>query len=468
MAVEPSQGGHHSMQATRANRPNIVYFHSHDTGRYISPYGFAMPTPNYQRLAEDGILFRQAFNAAPTCSPSRAALLTGQSPHASGMLGLAHRGFRLNDPRQHLGMTLRDNGYRTMLAGVQHVTTGDRPELGYVEVAAEGDRDCFAIARDAKRMIASAAAGEDPFFLDAGFFETHREYPQVSESAGRYVRPPEPLPDSPQTRLDMARYQESVRRLDTALGTVLDTLDSTGVLDDTIIICTTDHGLAFPNMKCNLTDHGTGVLLILRGPVPGMRGGRVSDALVSQIDLFPTLCDYLGIDQPAWLTGKSLRPVISGDADQVNDAIFAEVTYHAAYEPQRAIRTQEWTYIRRFGDRVLPVLPNCDDGESRAYLMQHGWAEQAIPPEQLYDNILDPMQRSNLANDPALASVQDALRERLDRWMLDTGDPLLEGPVPLPPGARANDPDSRSFQEALIEAHPDGTRRTIENPGTIR
>ena len=84
-------------------KPNILYIHSHDTGRYLQPYGHAIPTPNLQRLAEQGILFRRAYCAAPTCSPSRAALLTGQSPHSAGMLGLANRGFVLGrfQPAHH-------------------------------------------------------------------------------------------------------------------------------------------------------------------------------------------------------------------------------------------------------------------------------------------------------------------------------------------------------------------------------
>ena len=94
-----------------ARRPNILYIHSHDTGRYVQPYGHAIPTPHIQRLAEEGVLFRKAFCAAPTCSPSRASLLTGQHAHNSGMLGLAHRGFKLNDYKQHWLYTLRGLGY---------------------------------------------------------------------------------------------------------------------------------------------------------------------------------------------------------------------------------------------------------------------------------------------------------------------------------------------------------------------
>jgi len=102
-------------------RPNILYIHSHDTGRYIQPYGHAVATPNLQRLAEQGVLFRQAFCANPTCSPSRAALVTGSYPHQNGMTGLAHRGFSLKDYGQHIVNVLRPHGYTSTLCGVQHV-----------------------------------------------------------------------------------------------------------------------------------------------------------------------------------------------------------------------------------------------------------------------------------------------------------------------------------------------------------
>src|SRR3954470_21580798 len=114
--------------------PNILYLHSHDTGRAIQPYGAPVATPRLQQLAEQGVLFRQAFCAAPTCSPSRAALLTGQSPHTAGMLGLAHRGFALHDYGQHLVHTLRTVGYISTLVGMQHVAKDPR-QIGYDHLA---------------------------------------------------------------------------------------------------------------------------------------------------------------------------------------------------------------------------------------------------------------------------------------------------------------------------------------------
>jgi hypothetical protein len=129
---------------------------------------------------------------------------------------------------------------------------------------------------------------------------------------------------------------------------------------------------------------------------------------------------------------------------QIHDAIFAEVTYHAAYEPMRAVRTPRWKYIRRFDHHLGPVLPNCDDSLSKDVLMAHGWKERSRPLEQLYDLIFDPNEASNLANDLSVAVVLEEMRSRLDDWMYNTNDPLLHGPVPAPPGAELNDPDQLS------------------------
>jgi len=424
-------------------RPNILYIHSHDTGRYLQPYGYAIPTPNIQRLADEGVLFRQAFCAAPTCSPSRAALLTGQCAHSSGMLGLAHRGFRLNDYGQHIINVLRPHGYTSALAGVQHVTK-DPKEIGYDEILGlKGPAtDLAPVAVEYLR----GASAKQPFFLDVGFWETHRLFPEVPEDAGRHVRPPPTLPDTPETRRDMAAYIASARLLDSGVAAVLDALDAldaTGLADSTLVICTTDHGIAFPGHKCNLTDHGIGVALIMRGP-GGFVGGKVCDAMVSQIDLLPTICELLGIEKPAWLQGRSMMPLIRDGATQINDEIFAEVTYHAAYEPQRAVRTTRWKYIRRFEDRDRVVLPNCDDGFSKSVLLEQGWRDCTIQREMLFDLMYDPMEWSNLAGDARHASMLAEMRGRLDAWMRKTNDPILKGPVPLPPGGVVTDSDAVS------------------------
>lgn len=416
-------------------QPNILYLHSHDTGRFAQPYGHAMATPNIQRLAEAGVLFRQAFCAAPTCSPSRASLLTGQCAHSSGMLGLAHRGFRLNDHEQHIVHTLRQTGYHTALAGIQHVAAAAET-VGYDQLLTPATRQAVDVAPAAVEFLAKAPP--QPFFLDVGFFETHRDFPEPQPDAARYPLPAPGLPDTPETRWDMAAYQVSAHALDNGIGQILDALDAHGLAENTLILCTTDHGIAFPGHKCNLTDRGIGVMLIMCGP-GGFAGGRVMDAMVSHIDIFPTLCELLGIERRPWLQGQSLLPLIQGEAEEVNKQIFAEVTYHAAYEPQRCVRTHRWKYIRRYGDQRTPVLPNCDDGPSKEVWLAAGWAEEILPQEQLYDLILDPQEKRNLAEDTQYSDVLTEMRQRLDGWMQATADPLLQGFVPAPSGALVND-----------------------------
>ncbi|MCL4545817.1 MAG: sulfatase [Chloroflexi bacterium] len=428
---------------TRPPQLNVLYLHSHDTGRYIQPYGHAIPTPNLQRLAEEGVLFRQNFCAAPTCSPSRACLLTGQAAHSCGMFGLAHRGFPLLHPEHHLAHVLRMHGYHTALMGVQHVTS-DPAGTGY-EVVVRGKRESTQITAAATEFLRNAP--REPFFLDVGYGETHREFrqPGAAEDA-RYCLPPAPLPDTPQTRTDMAAFKASARVLDSNVGTVLAALERQGLADRTLVISTTDHGIAFPGMKCNLTDHGMGVSLIVRGP-GGFEGGRVIDAMVSHLDLFPTISELAGIPRPDWLQGTSLLPLVRGEVEQLYDELFAEVNYHAAYEPQRAVRTARWKYIRRYGEQETPVLPNCDDGLSKDLWLEHGWRERSVGREQLYDLVFDPYENNNLAADSTYSAVLSELGERLDRWMERTDDPLRYGPIPIPEGAWANDPSGLSPRE---------------------
>lgn len=432
---------------------NIVYLHSHDTGRYVQPYGYAVSTPAYQRLAEEGVVFRQAFSAAPTCSPSRAALLTGQRPHSAGLLGLVHRGFALEHPEQHLATTLRNAGYRTVLAGTQHVLAQDvsAETVGYVESRTPADSSSEAIANAAVSVLQEQAGGASgPLFLDVGFSDTHRVFPEVSDHEARYVRPPALFPDTPATRRDFAAFQASLAKLDAAVGTVLAALDSTGLADSTLVVCTTDHGLAFPGMKCTLTDHGLGVLLIMRGP-GGFTGGLVSDALISHVDLYPTICDLVGIAHPDWLQGHSMAPLLKGDIASIRDEVFGEVTYHAAYDPQRAIRTERWCLIERFADRERMVLPNVDDSETKSFLLDAGWHQRPVDAVELYDVVLDPMQRCNLATEPHHALIAAELHGRLRAWMAETDDPLLHGPVSLPAGSVANNPDGVSPGELPIQ-----------------
>jgi arylsulfatase A-like enzyme len=456
-------------------KPNILYLHSHDTGRYVQPYGYAVPTPNLQKLAETGVLFRQCYCAAPVCSASRAALLCGQSAHGAGMIGLAHRGFRLADYGRHIAATLRANGYRTALAGTQHVAAEKQcrqllPYDEFLDYGPDGKSLGEAgldIAERAAGFLARAGqsragAGQArPFFLAVGFGETHRTFPEkLSPKADpRYVRPPDPIPDTPETRADMAGFITSAIALDAQMGRVLDALDAAGLADNTLVICTTDHGLPFPRMKSNLTDGGIGVMLMMRGPsgfTVGFLGGRVCDALVSHVDIFPTVCEVAGIAPPDWLEGKSIVPLIDGRAESIREELFAEMNYHTTYEPMRCIRTRRYKYIRRFGPGPHRPMPcNLDDSPSKTLWIDNHWLMVPLDAECLYDVILDPAEQNNLADCHAMKPVIADLWARLDAWMKATEDPLLAGGVPAPAGAVLN------YRDALSPREP---KYTLEKP----
>lgn len=425
--------------------PNILYIHSHDTGRWVQPYGYQVLTPNIQLIADQGVLFRNAFCAAPTCSGSRASLLTGQYCHNNGMMGLAHRGWSLNDYSHHWVHPLREAGYTSALIGEQHISV-DPGILGYDEVVDVKSHRAHAVAPSAIETIERLP---EPWFLSVGFFETHRSFGvPTSVRDTLYSLPPANLPDTPATREDMAAFKASVRSLDQGIGAVLNALHRKGQSDRTLIICTTDHGLALPGAKATLYDRGIGVMLLMRGP-GGFTGGKVVDAMVSHLDVYPTVCEATGMPYPEWLQGSSMMPLIRGEAPDLHDAIFAEMTYHAAYEPQRAIRTDRWKYIRRFDDYPYPVLPNCDDSSAKDLFIQSGWPDHRIDSEQLYDLILDPEEGRNLARDPGYEDVLESMRDRLRSWMSETSDPLLDGPVSAPAGAVVNEQGQVSPNEPV-------------------
>ncbi|HEU4658354.1 MAG TPA: sulfatase [Capillimicrobium sp.] len=428
-------------------RPNILYLHSHDTGRYVQPYGQQIPMPNVQALADGGVLFRQAFCAAPTCSASRACFLTGQYPQTNGMLGLAHRGWSLRDYSHHIVHTLHEVGYESILIGEQHISK-DPAAIGYDEVIKVSTTQVASVAPLAMEVLQRTR--DRPLFVSVGFFETHREFLGPGDLRDVHCsQPPPNLPDAPETRADVAAFKASARTLDHGVGMVLSALESAGLADDTLVIFTTDHGMPFPGAKATLYDRGLGVTLILRGPEPFNRG-HVVDAMVSHIDVYPTICGYLELPQPDFLQGVSLMPLVRGEVDRVRDEIFAGSTWHAAYEPQRAVRTERFKYIRRWGDRRRPVLPNVDDGPSKDLLLRHGWGDREVPAEELFDLVFDPNEAHDLAADPAHAGVLADLRGRLEAWMRETDDPLLAGHVDPPAGVEINLPDQRSASEPTV------------------
>lgn len=422
---------------------NIIYLHTHDTGRYIQPYGFKVDMPNLQNFAENGTIFRNNYCCAPTCSPSRSALLTGSYPHVNGMLGLAHRGFALKDYNQHLVRFLKKNGYTTALCGMQHEAKNPE-DIGYDNLFI-ADKSKAENATDWDMQNADSAISflrnnkDKKFFLSYGLEHTHRAFTEFDDDINpNYIQPPLPLYDNKENREDMVGFLTSARRADDCIGKVLDEIKALGLDKNSIIIYTTDHGIAFPKMKSNLYDAGISTSMILSYPNNKSKGKAI-DALTSHIDVFPTLCDLTQIEKPNWLQGNSLFPILQEEQEEVNECVFAEVTFHASYEPQRAIRTKRYKYIKRFNNEHLGyAIANIDNSISKDFLMENDFDKLKLPQEQLYDLYFDPNEGNNLINNPEYQNVKEELSEKLMAFMVETNDPILQGEVELPSGGVVN------------------------------
>lgn len=423
---------------------NLLYLHSHDMGRYMGPYGWPTHSPNLQRFAEEGVLFRKAFAAAPTCSPSRAAFLTGCTPHQCGQFGLTNQGWGLHHPEWHLAKYLSGHGFETVTVSNDHV---HEPPVGDVTEVWDEFHNHEHMSTFDRWITADAAVSRiekgfsKPFFMAVGWDVTHRSKWEMVEAHTRETMGPvddryaSPFPiyaDNPETRREAALQARTVAYLDVQVGKVLRALEVAGLAKETMVVFVTDHGPGQPDMKKDLLDFGTGTAFMLRGP-GAMTGGKVVDAMVHHCDFYPTVCDAFGLPIPPWVTGKSLVPLLEGRVAVVHEAVFAEHNYHGSATPLRSVRTERYKYIRSYSPGLNYGQFGVDAGLIHEQWKRDGRAQIPYPAEQLYDLALDPLERRNLASDPGHADVLGDLRGRLDQWMVDTGDVFPGGNLPKPP-----------------------------------
>lgn len=418
--------------------PNVLFITCHDLGRHLNCYGrHTVRSDALDALAEDGVLFENAFCTAPQCSPSRAALHTGRHAHTVGMMGLAHRpfGWRLRAGEHHLAGLLREAGFETILLGVQHLTrTPEVAALGYDHYEREEPVvPAPELAARAEAFLLDAGRRERPFYLEVGFFEPHRPYDwggaQPDDSKG--VGVPPYLADTPEAREEFRALQGAIRRLDEGVGRILAVLDKGGLAENTWLIFVTDHGIAMPWAKCTLYDPGIEVALIMRWPAAGVGGGKRYRELISHVDVAPTILEGLGLPIPAEMHGRSFWHLLQGLPYRPNSHVFAEKTFHTAYEPVRCIRTETHKLIVNFEiDTRLNVPDDVRTGPLYASLAAELVGQR--DPIELYNLREDPLERTNLAGRFEVAEVERELRGQLLAWMQATHDPLLEGPVASP------------------------------------
>lgn len=435
--------------ALHARPPHLVIFLSDDHGVIDSaPYGAPdVSTPNMSRLAAEGMLFTRAFVNSPACSPSRAALLTGLYP--------ARNGSEANHtvPRAELRKLpayLQELGYEVVAFGkVAHYRTVS--EYGFDRFANAGFHDHAGIP--AALAFLEERTDDRPLCIFVGSNWPHVPWPvdQTDFQPHEVLLPPT-FVNTPETRVERARYYKAVQNMDDELGLVLDAARSK-FGDQMLFLHTSDHGLQMPFGKWNLYDAGIRTPLIAVWPgviEPGSRSG----ALVQWIDILPTLIEVGGGDPPADIDGRSFAAVLRGESDTHRTAIYTTHSGDRDFNvyPMRAVRTADWKYIRNLHPE-FQFASHINRGAERAGRRYwFSWeragrshpAAQAIvdryrqrPAEELYYVKNDRHEQHNLAQDPSQASRLAGMRELLDIWLKQTNDSLSVFGNPLMLGEEA-------------------------------
>ena len=414
-------------------KPNILLVISHDTGRHLGSYGRKVETPELNRIAEEGIQFDNYFCTQPQCSPSRASILTGQYGHNHGLIGLTHLGHTMKKGVKTLPSEMKRAGYGTWLFGFFHESIDgiyEGEKLGYDHVVkVPGNAAEKVTDRVEKFLLERAASGDgSPFYASVGFEETHRPFDNFEPDPIDRVEVPPYLPDTKEVREDIARFQGSVKELDRALGRIRKVLEETQLDDNTLLIYTTDHGIAFPRAKGTLTDAGLETALIMKLPKGVERKGIRQNELLCNIDLMPTLLEFAGGEVPAGIDGKSFLPLINEESYTEREHFFCELTWHDRYHPMRGVRTAKYKYIRNFEDGPKVYLPFDIHESLSGQAVRKGYY---VPnaKEELYDLEADPQEQNNLAKSSDHQLVLEELRGKVEQWMIETDDPLLSGPI---------------------------------------
>jgi N-sulfoglucosamine sulfohydrolase len=425
-------------------RKNVVLLIADDLGMEVGCYGDKVAkTPNIDALAKTGTRFTHGFASVSSCSPSRAAILTGLPTHQSGQYGLAHdvHNFHTFQNVQSIPRLLKPAGYRTGVIAKLHV----QPPEVYpwdVEVKNNG-RNGAVIAAEAKKFIEES--GEKPFFLLVGFtdphrakrgFDSHVPLKGVPTFTFDPAKLPLPyfLPDQPDARADFADYYGSASRLDFGVGAVLKVLQETNRDADTLVVFLSDNGIPFPGAKTTLYDAGVHLPLIIRAP-----GGKaaVNQALVSWTDIAPTVLDWAGVKSPVAMGGKSLLPLLGQEVAKGWDVVYGSHQFHeiTMYYPMRMVRTRTHKLIVNLANELpYPVAQDLYNSDTWQGILRRNdtmlgkrprQQYEHRPREELFDLTKDPDELTNVAGDAAYADVLKELRSKLRAWQVATKDPWL-------------------------------------------
>ena len=450
--------------------PNIILIVADDHGTdALGCYGNAViKTPNLDNLANEGTRFINAFCTSASCSPSRSVILTGLQGHTNGMYGLQHSIHHFNsfDNIKSLPKLLTENGYRTARVGKFHVAPEEVYKFQHV-LSTGGANDPASLGRNSFQMAeiskAFIADGSDkPFFLYFATDDPHRSNEILADGSPDFdfnnrpnpfgnrkegykgileitytpeqVIVPSFLPDNRQCREEIAQYYQAVSRLDQGIGRLIQILKEAGKYDNTIIIYISDNGVAFPGAKTTLYDAGMRLPCIVRVPAQ-LKKGIANQAMISWVDITPTILDFAGISTKDKFHGRSFKSILTNEDSHQGDEVFASHSLHeiTMYYPMRVIRTGNYKLIYNVAHELkYPMALDLQRSYTWKSLVQNKTAVLGKrkmsdffyrPKFELYDLKKDPNEIKNLINDPKYKKVYGELLAKLKEFQEKTNDP---------------------------------------------
>ncbi|XP_075920742.1 N-sulfoglucosamine sulfohydrolase-like [Petromyzon marinus] len=463
-------------------RRNALLILADDGGFELGAYNnTAIATPHLDALASVSLRFRHAFTSVSSCSPSRAALLSGLPQHQNGMYGLHQDVHHFNSFEQvrSLPLLLNQSGIRTGIIGKKHV--GPEAVYPFEFSYTEENNSILQVGRNIthiKQLVRAFLRMDDgrPFFLYVAFHDPHRcghSQPQFGSFCEKFgngapgmgtipdwkphhynpddVKVPYFVPDTPTARADLAAQYTTIGRLDQGVGLVLEELRSAGYADDTLVIYSSDNGIPFPGGRTNLYTSGVAEPLLVSSPEDRERWGHSSEAYVSLLDITPTMLEWFSVpypdyamfkkDEPVVLTGRSLLPALKQEPPW--DIAFSSQSHHEVtmYYPMRALRHSHLHLIHNMHflmpfpvDQDLYVSPTFQDLLNRSMQGQPTHWYKSLREFyyrerwELYDTRADPAETCNLAHDAAYADTLRTLQQQLRAWQWATYDPWVCAP----------------------------------------
>ncbi len=462
-----------AFKTTRKNEviktPNIILIVADDHGTdALGCYGNpVIKTPNLDKLAAEGTRFTNAFCTAASCSPSRAVILSGVQNHTNGMYGLQHsiHHFTSFDNVKSLPVILTENGYRTGRVGKYHVA----PDAVYKfqeALSAGTANDPGSLGRNAPKMAEISREfitkeTDKPFFLYFATDDPHRSNTNLPDGSPDFVNPgpnlfgnrkggyngvtaikytpeqvivPPFLPDNRQCREELAQYYQSVSRLDQGIGKLIQILKETGKYDNTVIIYISDNGMAFPGAKTTLYDAGMRLPCIVRDPAQSSKG-IVNQAMISWVDITPTILDFAGVSTKEKFQGRSFKSILTGSSANGWDEVYASHSFHeiTMYYPMRVIRTRKYKFIYNIAHELqFPMALDLQKSYTWKSVIQNKMpvygkrkTNQLLhrPEFEFYDLEKDTDEIRNVAARPEYKKVFENLLLKLKDFQARTNDP---------------------------------------------